>query len=97
MLAGQYRTMFALWCLVKSPLMLGTDLRDLRVDSEAYRSLHITCDLYSLCYLHTCCRILTNERLIAVNQDPLGVQGQCVKDCCSHGSIGGGPQCGLEI
>ena len=40
--------------------------------------------------LHTCCRILTNERLIAVNQDPLGVQGQCVKDCCSHESIGGG-------
>ena len=22
-------------------------------------------------------------------QDPLGVQGQCVKDCCSHGSPGG--------
>ena len=38
-LAGQYRTMFALWCLVKSPLMLGSDLRELRVDSEAYRSL----------------------------------------------------------
>ena len=90
--------MFALWCLVKSPLMLGTDLRELRVDSEAYRSLHITCThLYSLCYLHTGCRILTNERLIAVNQDPLGVQGQCVKDCCSHGSIGGGPQGELEI
>ena len=30
--------MFALWCLVKSPLMLGTDLRELSVDSEAYRS-----------------------------------------------------------
>ena len=40
--AGQYRTMFALWCLAKSPLMLGTDLRDLSVDSEAYRSLSIT-------------------------------------------------------
>ena len=24
-------------------------------------------------------RIITNERLIAVNQDSLGVQGQCVK------------------
>ena len=49
-------------------------------------------------------RIITNERLIAVNQDSLGIQGQCVKvlkafyllmnglnvqDCCSHGSIGG--------
>ena len=84
--------MFALWCLVKSPLMLGTDLRELSEDSEAYRSEvtpHHTCDPHCL-HLHTCCRILTNERLIAVNQDPLGVQGQCVKDCCSHGSIGGG-------
>ena len=94
MLAGQYRTMFALWCLVKSPLMLGTDLRDLSVDSEAYRSLSITLGTCTYCAI---CRILTNERLIAVNQDPLGVQGQCVKDCCSHGSIGGGPQCELEI
>ena len=33
----EYRTMFALWCLVKSPLMLGTDLRKLTRDSEAYR------------------------------------------------------------
>jgi len=66
----EYRTMFALWCLVKSPLMLGTDIRTLTKDSEAYR-------------------IITNERLIAVNQDSLGIQGQCVKDCCSHGSIGG--------
>ena len=33
----EYRTMFALWCLVKSPLMLGTDIRTLTKDSEAYR------------------------------------------------------------
>ena len=66
----EYRTMFALWCLVKSPLLLGTDLTSITMDSEAYR-------------------IITNERLIAVNQDSLGIQGQCVKDCCSHGSIGG--------
>ena len=66
----EYRTMFALWCLVKSPLMLGTDLTSITMDSEAYR-------------------IITNERLIAVNQDSLGIQGQCVKNCCSHGSIGG--------
>merc|ERR1711970_70824 len=66
----EYRTMFSLWCLVKSPLMLGTDLTTLTRESEAYR-------------------IITNERLLAINQDPLGVQGQCIKDCCSHGSIGG--------
>ena len=49
----EYRTMFALWCLVKSPLLLGTDLTSITMDSEAYR-------------------IITNERLIAVNQDSLG-------------------------
>ena len=65
----EYRTMFALWCLVKSPLMLGTDLTTLTRESEAYK-------------------IITNERLLAINQDPLGIQGQCVKDCCSHGSTG---------
>ena len=36
---SEYRTMFALWCLVKSPLMLGTDIRTLTKDSEAYRSI----------------------------------------------------------
>ncbi len=29
--------MFALWCAVKSPLMLGTDLRQMTMDDEAYR------------------------------------------------------------
>lgn len=67
---AEYRTMFALWCLVKSPLMLGTDMTKMTRDSEAYK-------------------IITNPWLIAVNQDPLGVQGQCLKDCCSHGSVGG--------
>ncbi|XP_023332001.1 alpha-galactosidase [Eurytemora carolleeae] len=66
----EYQTMFALWCLVKSPLMLGTDMTKITRESEAYR-------------------IITNPFLIAVNQDPLGIQGQCLKDCCSHGSMGG--------
>lgn len=66
----EYRTMFALWCLVKAPLMLGTDLTLLSRDSPAYE-------------------IITNPHLIAVNQDVLGIQGQCLKDCCSHGSLGG--------
>ncbi len=29
--------MFALWCAVKSPLMLGTDLRDMTREDEAYK------------------------------------------------------------
>ncbi len=33
----EYRTMFSLWCAVKSPLMLGTDLRDMTVEDEAYK------------------------------------------------------------
>lgn len=72
---AEYRTMFALWCLVKSPLMLGTDIRTLTKDSEAYRSAHCS---HSKCLIGTF-RIITNERLIAVNQDSLGIQGQCVK------------------
>ena len=49
----EYKSMFALWCLIKSPLMLGTDLTQMLRDSESYK-------------------IISNERLIAVNQDPLG-------------------------
>ena len=49
----EYESMFALWCLIKSPLMLGTDLTQMLRDSESYK-------------------IISNERLIAVNQDPLG-------------------------
>jgi alpha-galactosidase len=32
---------------------------------------------------------ITNPGLLAVNQDPLGRQGTCVRACCSHGSLGG--------
>ena len=78
----EYRSMFALWCLAKAPLMLGSDLRTLARDSPAYRSLAGRGG-------GTLPRILTNPGLLAVNQDPLGVQGECVKDCCSHGSTGG--------
>ena len=66
----EYRTMFALWCIVKSPLMLGSDLRTITRESETYQ-------------------IITNQRLLDINQDRLGVQARCVKDCCSHQSTGG--------
>ena len=49
----EYQTMFALWCLIKAPLMLGTDLTQMSMESESYK-------------------IISNERLIAINQDPLG-------------------------
>ena len=48
---------FSLWCLVKSPLILGNDLRNMSADTLA---------------------ILTNDEVIAINQDPLGVQGHQV-------------------
>ena len=33
----EYRTMFALWCAVKSPLMLGSDLSKVDMNSEAFQ------------------------------------------------------------
>ena len=53
MTLDEYRTMFALWCLVKSPLMLGSDLTLMTKESDAYK-------------------IITNKRLLAINQDHLG-------------------------
>ena len=32
----EYRSSFALWCAVKSPLMLGMDLRNMTKGDEAY-------------------------------------------------------------
>ena len=33
----EYRTMFALWCAVKSPLMLGSDLSKVEPTSETFK------------------------------------------------------------
>ena len=49
---------FSLWCLIKAPLLIGCDVRNLSNDTF---------------------RILTNSEVIAVNQDPLGIQGTKVK------------------
>ena len=49
----EYQSMFALWCLIKAPLMLGTDLTQMSMEGESYK-------------------IISNERLIGINQDPLG-------------------------
>jgi alpha-galactosidase len=51
---AEQRSHFTLWCLIKSPLLLGNDLRNMPKDVLD---------------------IITNEEVIALNQDPLGVQG----------------------
>ena len=38
----EYKTMFALWCVVKSPLMLGSDLRNMTIEDEAYKVILIS-------------------------------------------------------
>ncbi len=48
---------FALWALIKAPLMLGMNLLDIDSDTLA---------------------VITSEEVIAINQDPLGVQGKLV-------------------
>jgi hypothetical protein len=55
---AEQRTHFSLWCLIKSPLLIGADVRSIAPESLA---------------------ILKNAELIAVNQDPLGVQAALVK------------------
>ncbi|TCW61217.1 glycoside hydrolase family 27 protein [Treponema sp. J25] len=54
----EYRSHFALWCLMAAPLIIGCDVR----------------------FMDTVTRsILLNRGLIAVNQDPLGIQGRVVQ------------------
>ncbi len=54
----EYRSHFALWCLLAAPLIAGNDLRNMT---------------------HEISEILTNPEVIAVNQDPLGMQGRRVR------------------
>lgn len=51
----QYKSHFALWCMMASPLLCGNDVRTMN-DSTL--------------------QILTNKKLIAINQDRLGKQAQ---------------------
>jgi alpha-galactosidase len=57
MTIAEYQTHFSLWALVKSPLLIGCDIRNISEDIL---------------------NIVSNEEVIAVNQDPLGVQGRKV-------------------
>ncbi|KAH7853507.1 hypothetical protein Vadar_003357 [Vaccinium darrowii] len=53
----EYRSHFSIWALMKAPLLIGCDVRNMTTETL---------------------EILTNEEVIAVNQDPLGVQGRKV-------------------
>ncbi|EAR94452.1 alpha-galactosidase (macronuclear) [Tetrahymena thermophila SB210] len=58
MTTHEYEAHFALWALLKAPLLIGCDVSKMSEDTI---------------------RILTNKEIIAINQDPLGIQGHRVK------------------
>ncbi|KAK9682040.1 hypothetical protein RND81_10G046300 [Saponaria officinalis] len=51
----EYRSHFSVWALMKSPLLIGCDVRNMTAETR---------------------EIIANKEVIAVNQDPLGVQGR---------------------
>lgn len=53
----EYRSHFSIWALMKAPLIIGCDVRNMTAETF---------------------EILSNKEIIAVNQDPLGVQGRKV-------------------
>ncbi len=58
---------FSLWCMMNAPLILGNDVRKFIKEDG-------TVDTDSKVY-----QILTNKKMIAINQDPLGVQCRRIK------------------
>lgn len=58
---------FSLWCMMNAPLILGNDIRKFIKDDG-------TVDTENKVY-----KILTNEKMIAINQDSLGVQCKRIK------------------
>ncbi|KAL4483250.1 hypothetical protein ABPG74_019276 [Tetrahymena malaccensis] len=57
MTTHEYEAHFALWALLKAPLLIGCDVNNMSADTL---------------------RILSNKEIIAINQDPLGIQGRRV-------------------
>ncbi|KAI8008551.1 Alpha-galactosidase 3 [Camellia lanceoleosa] len=53
----EYRAHFSIWALMKAPLLIGCDVRNMTAETF---------------------KLLSNKEVIAVNQDPLGVQGRKV-------------------
>ncbi|KAJ8771102.1 hypothetical protein K2173_023427 [Erythroxylum novogranatense] len=62
----EYRGHFSIWALMKAPLVIGCDVRN--ITAEALE-------------------ILTNKEVIAVDQDPLGVQGRRVYSTGTDGCL----------
>ncbi len=58
---------FSLWCMMNAPLILGNDIRKFILTDGSV-------DKENAVY-----KILTNKEMIAVNQDPLGVQCRRIK------------------
>ncbi|WOL01881.1 alpha-galactosidase 3 [Canna indica] len=52
---AEYRSHFTIWALMKAPLLIGCDVRNMTAETL---------------------EILSNEEVIAINQDPLGIQGR---------------------
>ncbi|CAK9135882.1 unnamed protein product [Ilex paraguariensis] len=53
----EYRAHFSIWALMKAPLLIGCDVRNMSAETL---------------------EIISNKEVIAINQDPLGVQGRKV-------------------
>uniref|UniRef100_A0A1D1YZS9 alpha-galactosidase n=1 Tax=Anthurium amnicola TaxID=1678845 RepID=A0A1D1YZS9_9ARAE len=60
----EYRAHFSIWALMKAPLLIGCDVRNMTTE---------TLD------------ILSNEEVISVNQDPLGIQGRKISVAGENG------------
>ncbi|CAI9091857.1 OLC1v1026959C1 [Oldenlandia corymbosa var. corymbosa] len=74
----EYRAHFSIWALMKAPLLIGCDIRNLT--AETYE-------------------ILSNEEVIAVNQDSLGVQGRKISESGTNGcrQVWAGPLSGKRL
>ena len=55
----QERVQMGMWAIMAAPLIMSTDLRNLRPASKA---------------------LLLNKNVIAINQDPLGIQGKRINE-----------------
>ncbi|KAF9661414.1 hypothetical protein SADUNF_Sadunf19G0066200 [Salix dunnii] len=74
----EYRAHFSIWALMKAPLLIGCDVRNMTAETI---------------------EIITNKEIIAVNQDPLGIQGRKVYSTGTDGclQVWAGPLSGHHI
>ncbi|KAL6123480.1 hypothetical protein ACLB2K_076002 [Fragaria x ananassa] len=74
----EYRAHFSIWALMKAPLLIGCDVRNMTAETF---------------------EILSNEEVIAVNQDSLGVQGRKVNVSGTDGvyQVWAGPLSGHRL